>query len=149
MKRIDVKLNLPVVAPLLDVLRRAGSQLGEDLAAPLRIDDLDVDFRETWTEELVNEQRGEVTTLLALFDDEFLATGTIRIEEPAFESVLRACSAFRLHLRSHDLRAVADEHLEGGLLTPDQLPEGQRPALTAYIFLASLQELLIDHSEAA
>ncbi len=149
MKRIDVKLNLPVVAPLLDVLRRASDALSDSLASPLQIEDIDSDFREAWTEELVTDQRGEVMALLALFDDEFLSSGVIRIDEPVAEGILRACSAFRLHLRANELRSVSDETLEAGIAGPDQMPEGLRPALTAYIFLASLQELLLEHFEGA
>lgn len=149
MKRIDVKLNLPVVAPLLDVLRRAAETLANTLAMPLHMEDIDPEFRESWTEELVGQQRGEVGALLGLFDDEFLSTGVIRIDESVAEGVLRACSAFRLFLRANDLRSVSDEALEAGQVTPDHVPEALRPTLTAYIFLASLQELLLEHFEGA
>jgi len=37
MKRIEVKLSLPVVAPLLDVIRELGDGLRERLAAPLTL----------------------------------------------------------------------------------------------------------------
>lgn len=50
MKYIDVKLSLPVVAPLLDIMKGASDSLHHSLASPLRIEDIDSDFREAWTD---------------------------------------------------------------------------------------------------
>jgi hypothetical protein len=144
MKRISIRLSLPIVAPLVDVLRGTGESLQHGLAAPLRIEDLDPDFRESWTDELVEAQRQETALLLGLFDDEFFSTGVINIDEEQADAVLRACAAQRLHLRRNGLRKVTDEVLESGMVSPDSLPEKERLALLAYIFLATLQELLIN-----
>ena len=64
MKRIEVKLALPVVAPLLDVIRELAAGLRKNLAAPLGPQDLDAEFAEAWTSELLESQSADVTALL-------------------------------------------------------------------------------------
>lgn len=46
MKRIEIRLSLPVVAPIIDALHPIAESLREDLAAPMRLEDLDPDFRD-------------------------------------------------------------------------------------------------------
>lgn len=145
MKRIDIKLSLPVVAPLLDLLRDTAEGLKETLAAPMRLTDLDADFREFWHEELLQGQNAEVRALLDLFNDDFYASGMIALDEENAESVLRGAAALRLQVRQVRLRQVSDEELEGGKVAPESLPEEPRQALLAYVFLATLQELVIEH----
>ena len=66
MKRIEVKLSLPVVAPLLDVIRELAEGLRQNLAAPPALTDLDEEFRAAWAGELLSAQTDDVQTLLAL-----------------------------------------------------------------------------------
>jgi len=80
MKRIEVKLSLPVVAPLLDVIKTAADTLHGSLAAPLGVQDIDPEFREAWTDDLLKSQNDELGTLLALFDKEFFSTGTVSFD---------------------------------------------------------------------
>ena len=86
MKRVEVKLSLPVVAPLLDVIKSAGDSLDHQLAAPLAMEDLEGDFRDTWTGELLAGQNEDVRTLLALFDSDFFSTGVIGFDEENAET---------------------------------------------------------------
>ncbi len=95
MKRIEVKLSLPVVAPLLDVIKTLGDTMGRDLAAPLAIADLDREFRESWTADLLETQNAELQILMALFDDNFFTEGVIGLDEKNAEPVVRACAAVR------------------------------------------------------
>ena len=73
MKRIEVKLALAVVAPLLDVIKAMADGLRQNLAAPLGPADLDAEFSAAWTGELLEAQNADVATLLAMFDDEFFS----------------------------------------------------------------------------
>jgi hypothetical protein len=147
MKRIEVKLSLPVVAPLLDVIKTAADTLQGSLAAPLGIADLDPEYREAWTDELLHMQSDELGTLLALFDKEFFATGTVSFDEKNAEPIVRACAALRLRLRGTALKAVTDAALESGEITVETLTEAQRKAFMCYLFLATIQDLIIQHIE--
>lgn len=145
MKRIEVKLSLPVVAPLLDVIKSLSDTMGQTLSAPLAIADLDPEFREDWTAELLEAQTSDVGVLLALFDDEFFSEGVIALDEKNAEPVVRACAAVRLRLRENYLKGIADEVLESSDLELEELAEPVRKAFMCYLFLATLQELIIQH----
>jgi hypothetical protein len=145
MKRIEVKLALPVVAPLLDVIKMLGDNLRSNLAAPVALEDLDAEFRSAWVDELLLAQNGEITTLLALFDDDFFREGIVAFDESNAEPIVRACAAVRLHLRERYLKQLGDEMLESGDVDLTTLGEPLRKAFMCYLFLATIQELIIQH----
>ncbi|RRJ96459.1 hypothetical protein Ga0100231_021625 [Opitutaceae bacterium TAV4] len=149
MKRIEVKLSLTVVAPLLDVIKAASDTLQQELAAGLTLDDVDPLFRDDWREELQGEQREELRTLLALFNSEFFSTGIVAFDSDNAEVIAKACSAVRLRLRERFLDGLTDEDLEGGSIDPDTLDEPVRKAFMCYLFLATIQELIIQHLDTA
>jgi hypothetical protein len=145
MKRIEVKLALPVVAPLLDVIRELADGLRRELAAPLALKDLDDDLKEAWVGDLLTAQADEVQTLLALFNDEFFSEGVVAFDEENAETIVRASAAIRLRLRERYLKTLDDETLETGDLDLNTLDEGLRKAFMCYLFLATIQELIIQH----
>jgi len=145
MKRIEVKLALPVVAPLLDVIKELADSLRKNLAAPLALKDIDAEFHDAWTEELLSTQNEEVRTLLALFDDEFFSEGMVAFDENNAEVIVRACAAVRLRLREKYLKPLGDETLESGDVDLNTLDELLRKAFMCYLFLATIQELIIQH----
>jgi hypothetical protein len=147
MKYIDIKLSLPVVAPLLDIMKSASDSLHNSLASPLRIEDLDADFREAWTDELIQAQSSELQTLLGLFGGEFFSSGRVRIAEKDADAIVRAAAALRLQLRCGPMRKIPDEVLESGQLSPEELPDPQRMPFYCYVFLATLQELVMHYLE--
>jgi hypothetical protein len=145
MKRIEVRLSLPVVAPLLDVIKSASQSLQQNLAAPLAMTDLDAEFREDWTAELQSGQSADVGVLLALFDENFFTDSVIGLDASNAEPVVRACAAVRLRLREKYLKAMDDEILESSDVELEQLEEPVKKAFMCYLFLATLQELIIQH----
>lgn len=149
MKRIEVKLSLTVVAPLLDVIKAVSDTLQNELAATLPLDDVDPLFRDDWRAELQGAQREETHALLALFDSEFFATGVVAFDSDNAEVIAKACSAVRLRLRERFLTSLTDEDLEGGSIDPDTLEDSVRKAFMCYLFLATIQELIIQHLDAA
>jgi hypothetical protein len=145
MKRIEVKLSLEVVAPLLDVIKAAGDTLRAEPAAALPLEQLDPGLRDAWREELVAGQTEDVATLLALFDSDFFATGVVTFDADNAEPILRAAAAVRLRLREGPLAPLADEILESGEVGLEALAPPLRRAFLCYLFLATLQELIIEH----
>ena len=145
MKRIEVKLSLPVVAPLLDVVKDLADGLRKNLAAPNQLTDLDRDFHDAWVAELISSQNDDLQTLLALFDEEFFSEGVVAFDETNAEAIVRACAAIRLRLRERFLKPLDDEALESGDLDLEQLDEPLRKAFMCYLFLATVQELIIQH----
>jgi hypothetical protein len=149
MKRIEVKLALPVVAPLLDVIKELADGLRKNLAAPLTLTDLGADFHESWVGELLSAQNDDVHTLLSLFDDEFFREGVVAFDEENAECIVRACAAVRLRLRERYLKPLGDETLESGDVDMAKLDEPLRKAFMCYLFLATIQELIIQHLDAS
>ena len=149
MKRIEVKLSLGVVATLLDVIKAVEISLEDDLAAALPIEQVDVDLREAWRSELVAEQNGGVAQLLALFDSDFFASGTVAFDEENADSILKACAAVRLRLRDRFLGEISDDMLEHGNVEMEELSDDDRKAFMCYLFLATVQELIIEHLESS
>ena len=149
MKRIEVKLSLGVVAPLLDVIKAVEISLEDDLAAALQIEQVDVDLREAWSSELVAEQNGGVAQLLAVFDSDFFASGTVAFDEENADSILKACAAVRLRLRDRFLGEISDDMLEHGNVEMEELSDDDRKAFMCYLFLATVQELIIEHLESS
>jgi hypothetical protein len=145
MKRIEVKLAVAVVAPLLDVIKELAGHLRRELASPLKVNDVDADFRAAWEDELLRGQRVEVEALLALFNEEFFREGVVGFDEDNAEVILRACAAVRLQLRERFLKSLGDDVLEGGDVDPMALDDRLRKAFMCYLFLATIQELIIQH----
>ena len=112
MKRIEVKLSLSVVAPLLDLMKASSDVLEAQIAAPLSLDDIDADFRDEWKAELLEGQQEELHALMGLFNSDFFVNGVVAFDEENAEIIVRACSALRLRLRRHDLKDLEDEQLE-------------------------------------
>jgi hypothetical protein len=145
MKRIEVKLALPVVAPLLDVIKELADSLRTNLASPVALRDLDPDFHASWSDELLLTQSSEVDALLALFNEEFFKEGVVAFDEENAEVIVRACAAIRLRLREKYLQPMGDETLETGEVDVMKLAEPLRRAFMCYLFLATIQELIIQH----
>lgn len=149
MKRVEVKLSLPVVAPLLDVIKSAADSLEGELAAGFPLDAIDPDVRDPWLHELISGQNRDVGTLLSLFDNEFFSTGVVSFDESNAEAIIRACSSVRLRLRARFMESLPDEVLETGDVELESLEEPERKAFMCYLFLATVQELIIQHLDSS
>jgi hypothetical protein len=142
---IEVRLSLPIVAPLLDVMKDLMGGLKRNLATSPNLAELDSEFRDVWTGDLLESQKQDLHTLLTLFDEKFFAEGIVSFHADNAEAILRACSAVRLRLRTRHLESLGDEVLESGEIDVPNLPEPMRKAFLCYLFLATIQELIIQH----
>ena len=147
MKRIEVKLAVPVVAPLLDVIKGMADSLRSELASPYTPGGLDPEFDAAWSGELLTAQCVDLQVLLALFNEEFFTDGVIALDEDNAEQIVRATAAVRLRLRTQYLEPLGDETLETGNVELEQLAEPLRKAFMCYLFLATIQELIIQHMD--
>ncbi len=145
MKRIEVKLAVPVVAPLLDVIRALGET--PSVAAPgvTVPPDADADLRGAWIGELAAAETAEVRALLALFDEVFFREGIVAFDAENAAVILRACSVLRLRLRESYLRAWGDDALESGDVEAGPFEPGGQKAMGCFLFLATVQELILQH----
>lgn len=145
MKRVEIKLNLDAVAPLLDIMKATADQLEPALAVEPQVPEHDAEFADSWRSELLAGQTSDLAVLIGLFDSEFFASGVIALDPTNSEPILRACAAIRLRLRDGYLKGIEDEMLEAGEVSVEILPERMRRAFGAYVFLATLQEVIVQH----
>jgi hypothetical protein len=145
MKRIEVKLSLLVVAPLLDVIKGLADDINREPATARPPADLDGEFRDDWSRDLLGDQQSDVAVLLALFGENFFLDGIVSFDQTNAEAIARACSAVRLLLRERFLKPVADDTLESGEVELAQLDPQVQKAFMCYLFLATIQELIIQH----
>lgn len=149
MKRIEVKLAVPVVAPLLDLIKGMADSLRRSLAAPQALTGIDPEFGAAWADELVTAQNGDVQALLAMFNDDFFKEGVVAFDEDNAEQIVRATAAIRLRLRERYLKSLGDETLESGNVDLEHLDDELRKAFMCYLFLATIQELIIQHLDSS
>lgn len=147
MKRIEVRLSVSVVAPLLDVIREMADSLSDNLAVPLQIEDLDEVMSEAWVTDLQKAQNADLELLLGMFDEDFFRDGAIQLDEDNADRVIRACAAVRLRLRAERLADLDETMLESGDVAMNELPDSRRNVFLCYLFLATMQELIIQHLE--
>lgn len=146
-KHVEIRLALPVVAPLVDFILPLLDTEHCDLPASPDLGAVDHELRESWHDELLRTYRSELQFFKDLFDEDFHATGVIGFPEEACEAVVRACAGVRLKLRTEVLKSVDDEALEGGEVDLEAMPPDERMGFMAYVFLASFQEVLIRHMD--
>lgn len=145
MKQVEIRLNISAVAPLLDIIKAAADELRATLAVQATFPEVDADFNETWTQDLMAGQNSDVRELLGLFDSEFFSEGAIAIDSNNCDSLLRACSALRIRILARWLAEVPVEILEDEDAPAALIPQEIRLPFSAYTFLDQIQRIILEH----
>ncbi len=145
MKRVEIKLNISAVAPLLDIIKQAADDLRGQLAIRTSFPEQDEEFNETWTAELLAGQNSDVRELLGLFGSDFFAEGSIAIDSHNSDSLLRGCSALRIQILSHWLQGIPADLLEEEDVPPEAIADAVRVPFAAYTFLDQVQKIILEH----
>jgi len=148
-KRIEIKLNIGAVAPLLDVIKQSTDDLRNRLAIQATFPEVDRDFAETWTQELLAGQNSDVRELLGLFGPDFFTEGVVAIDSGNCESLLRACSALRLQIHQRWLQSISPDLLEDEDVPVEAIPESLRLPFSSYTFLDQIQKIILEHLDPA
>ena len=146
-QRLELKLPAPVVVPLLDLLLPMARETGDAaLGFEPNLMAIELDFRDDWRADLAGQSAGDQERFAAIFDtEEFRKKGIAEFGPEDCEPMLRAAAALRLKLRDRKLGALADGALETGEIDFARLNKEEQTAITAYMLLASLQEIIIRH----
>jgi len=147
MKRVEVRLSIPAVAPHLDLIKAVADELRTTLAVPLALSDSDAELAAVWSEDLLESQRDDCNRLFSLFDQEFFSEGVVAFDRDNAESVLRACAALRLRFRSTRLAEIPDDTLEAleASNTMGELDETVQKAFACFMFLDELQKIILKY----
>jgi signal transduction histidine kinase len=147
MKRVDVRLSIPAVAPLLDLIKSVADELRTELAVPIALAEADAELAAVWREDLLESQRDDCDRLFSLFNQEFFSEGVISFDRENAEAVLRACAALRLRFRKTHLAQISDdtlEALEASSNIGDWEPAEQK-AFACFMFLDELQKIILKY----
>lgn len=145
MKQVEIKLNISAVAPLLDVIKLAADDLRTTLAIRANFPEDDVEFIETWTQDLMAAQNSDVRALLGLFDSEFFSDGAISIDSNNCDSLLRGCAALRIRIANRWLHELPVELIEDEDAPVSEIPDELRLPFAAYTFLDQVQKIILEH----
>lgn len=147
MKRVEVRLSIPAVAPLLDLIKSVADELRVNLAVPLALSDADAELASVWSEDLLASQRDDCDRLFSLFDQEFFSEGVVAFDRDNAEPVLRACAALRLRFRGTHLAQIPDDTLEAleASSSLGELNETVQKAFACFLFLDELQKIIMKY----
>lgn len=143
------KIDRDIVPILEEQIRDISEQLKDELVIELQLPDNDPELSSCWKYTLLEELQSDCRNLLFLLENKSFGQEPISIEIEFAEAILRACSAVRHKLRSSFLAEINDGELESGNLNIAELaPELQKP-YACYVFLAYIQESIIQSIEFA
>ena len=144
MKRIEVKLSIRWLPRSLDVIKELAGDLEACRRCRRRCPAVDPELKEAWTAELRRASRPRDRPPVPV------RGGLLHRRGGALRP--RQCRADRpglfggaLRLRERYLKPLGDEALEAGEVDLGELPEPVRKAFMCYLFLATIQELIIQH----
>lgn len=143
MSRIELKVNHELVAPLLEFIKPVLEILEKDAALALPVIDDDDELAEIWRSGLIDTQVDDCRFLVGLFDQRFRDAGALVIDLEEGDRILRAASAIRLKVHEKFLGGIPDDALESGEFDFATLSDSERSGFEAYLFFASLQEIVI------
>lgn len=145
MKRIEVSLNVAMIAPLLDFLQPVVQALQHETAFAPEMAEADRDLAGLWREGLIHTQVNDLGTFMKLFDAEFLNSGQITVTEENADAVLRATAAIRIKLRTSTLAAIADDDIRNRTVNVGAISEEERTAYAALSLMFQIQEVVLEH----
>lgn len=147
MKRVEVRLSISAVAPLLDLIKSVADELRVHLAVPLALSDNDAELAAVWRDDLLESQREDCDRLFSLFDQEFFKEGVVAFDRDNAEPVLRACAALRLRFRQTHLSAIPDDTLEAleASSAVGDFDEIVQKAFACFLFLDELQKIILKY----
>lgn len=149
MKTIEIKLSQSIVAPLLDFIKTVADDLRTSLVIEPQFPDRDPDLQESWRKDLIDCQGEDIGNFMSLFDRNFFETGNVVVDENNADAILRAAAAIRLKIRTDLLKDIPDEVLERGEVPFEEMPLQDQQAYACYLFLATIQEIVIQHMDFA
>jgi hypothetical protein len=140
---LDLKINGTLIKAVEVFLQGIANQLENDLAIQHLSEEIDPEMAATWTSGLLEHLNADTQVLFSTFGDERFGREKIALSLTDAEAILRAATAMRLKIRELQLSEISDETLEAGKLNIEELiPKVQR-AYACYVFLGTLQGIII------
>lgn len=143
MVNLSLFLDSHVIVAMLEMVKAATESLNGHLAVEPQMPEDDEDLQMAWQADLIEALHYDIDYLLMVLRDHDFGKGELIMEEGVAESVVRACSAIRLKLRESALLKLTDHQLESTEVDILSLPTDMQQYYACYLFLASLQSLIL------
>lgn len=143
MPDLDLRINPFMADALVHIIEAIGRDLESILPQGKGIPVTDPELAAGWREGLREEQEHDVMVLLHLLKNRNFGRAKVTMDEESAECVLRACAAVRLKIQTTLLAEVPGESLETGEVAVMHLPAEQQRGYACYLFLATVQALLL------
>lgn len=105
----------------------------------------DPELAQAWRESLHDALVQDCLAIQGFIQKDHFGKKTVYLNTQEVEAMLRVCASIRLKIHSIHLSDIPDEALECGDVDYSELPPQKLNAFSIYIFLANLQEILVDH----
>lgn len=148
MPNIFFKIDPSLLPILIEYIYFVSCQFEENLAIDIQFPDNDPELSESWKQSLLADLQYDSQNLLSLMSDESFGQTPVTLEISFAEAISRACSAIRHKLRYDFLKKINDNDLESGDMDLTKLPNDLIKPYTCFVFLASLQEAVVESIEA-
>jgi len=143
MVNLTLILDQHLIVAMLEMVKTATESLSGRLAMEPQMPEDDEDLQVAWQSDLIEALHADIDYLLTVLRDNHFGKGELIMEEGVAESVMRACSAIRLKLRETALLKLTDHQLETAEVDILSLPAEMQQCYACYLFLASLQSLIL------
>lgn len=143
------EIDANIIPILREQIHGILEQLKDDLVIEVLLPDNDPELTSCWKSSLVEELQADCRSLLSLLGHKSFGQEPISVEMEFAESFLRACSAVRRKLRTNFLAEIKDCDLERGELNIIELAPKLRKPYACYVFLAYIQETIIQSMQFA
>lgn len=143
MVNLSLFLDSHLIVAMLELVKAATESLNGHLAVEPQMPEDDEDLQMAWQADLIEALHYDIDYLLLVLRDHDFGKGELIMEEGVAESVVRACSAIRLKLRESALLKLTDDQLENAEVDILSLPTDMQQCYACYLFLTSLQSLIL------
>lgn len=143
MPELDIQVNPFMTDALVQMIEAISGNLEETLPESEAIPEDDPEFRTIWIEGLREIQDRDCAILLHILRHRDFGRAAVPFDEETGEALLRSCSTIRLKIQDSLLKDVAPEQLEVAQINVQKLDPEQQRGYACYLFLATLQSLVI------
>ncbi|HOO93419.1 MAG TPA: hypothetical protein PKX94_08120 [Opitutales bacterium] len=142
---IHLSMDGEFMERFVEPLRKMDEMTASLAQSKVLIPEGDALMRQLWIEHLRSSLAADMEVFWTLIGDQRFGNEPLVLSPAEAESVLRAAASLRMRIREAFLSDVDDGVLEKGMLDVQSLPPDLQKVYVSYIFLGSLQELLISH----
>lgn len=147
MPELEIHINPFMVDALIQMIETIGSNLDSVLPQEDTVPEADEDFKAIWMDGLREGQEKDCSILLHILRNKDFGKAPVTFDEENGEAMLRSCSAIRLKIQDTLLKDLSMEQLEVGEVDIHKLEAEQQRGYACYLFLATLQSLIIRELE--